>query len=577
MFRKIFPIAPHVVEYVYEGEIKWSKDIDQSSNEFITMLRNRWQLAENASNPWGAAIAYNNQMIAWFPELAFNGNGISDPAWATNPGGLGHVLYSNATVGTGNITSRYRRTLAHEIGHNHDRRHPTWASQPWLRPGLHYGFDTETNEVKYDYKIAAGGFMLLDFMVPARREFEAWIIPSVYIDLYNRMPNFVKMANQRKEIQTSALMVSGLVHQNGTGEFFPAYQINYGATPAGESGEYSLTLENESGQPLYTSLISAAFYNPDTPLTPPRVGEGEGEVSSENVRDMTDTTPPATTAGFNEVMPTVAGLKHIVLRKGTTELDRLTLSASSPTVTVLTPNGGEFWSGDEEIRWDSYDADKGDPEKLSYTILYSADNKNTWRTLETMYSQKSLMVNTALLPGGTQCYVRVMVTDGINTGEDDSNAAFSTQGNPPLAVIAAPPDKSQYGTYDLVRFIGRGVDLEEKVLPENMVWNSSLDGLIGKGPFVETVSLQSGTHTITLDVNDQDGFSSSASIQIGVKQTWDPLPGDLVYDGKVDYLDLLEFSRMWKQGSKLTMEADLNKDNKVNVKDLLLLQKLIKN
>ncbi|MBK7494930.1 MAG: hypothetical protein IPI28_05855 [Candidatus Omnitrophica bacterium] len=561
MFRKAFPIAPSDVEYAYEGVIKWNKSVQSSSMEFIVYLRGRWQLAENAS-PFGARIKYNNQLVAWLPEMAVSFNGMSDPAWVTNPGGQGHVSFSNATVGVDDKTTKYKRTFLHEICHNHDRRHPAAGTIAWLRPNLDYGFDVEKGVVKYLFKAPPNG-NYWDIMKPALPEYMAWMIPSTYIALVNSMPTFVKSMELAKSIRTSALMVSGMIYQNGTGKFFPTYQINYGTTPPGPDGECSLVLEDQAGKPLYASLFNPVFYNPDS----------ESWVCPQT-QDATDSIPPAFTAGFHEVMPAVQGLKHIVLRKGAKELDRQTVSLNDPTVTVMSPNGGEVWSGSREIRWDAYDADPGDLQKLSYTILYSADNKANWRTLETFYSNKSLWINTADLPGGTQCHVRVMVTDGINTSQDDSNGPFTTIGNPPLAIINAPPDKARFGTYELIQFIGKAVDLEERVFDEDLVWTSSLDGLIGKGPLVETVSLREGTHTVTLEVTDQDGFKDTASILIGIQKTWS-LKGDLWRDGKLDYLDLLEFSNLWRGSSGKSLDADLDENGKVDARDLLILEDLL--
>lgn len=561
MFRKAFPIAPSDVEYVYEGVIKWNKPVESSSNEFIVHLRGRWQLAENAS-PFGARIKYNNQLVAWLPEMAVSFNGLSDPAWLTNPGGQGHVSFSNATVGVDDKTTKYKRTFLHEICHNHDRRHPAQLAVSWMREGLDYGFDVDKGVVKYRYKDPPND-KYWDIMKPALPEYMAWMIPSTYIALVNTMPNFVKAMEMAKSIRTSALMVSGLIYQDGTGVFSPIYQINYVTTPPGPSGDCSLILEDQAGKPLYTSFINPVFYNPDS----------ESWVSPA-IQDGTDSIPPAFTAGFHEVMPAVQGLKHIVLRKGIKELDRQTVSLNDPTVTVISPNGGEVWSGEKEIRWDSYDADSGDLQKLSYSVLYSADNKANWRTLETNLTEKKLMVSTLDLPGGTQCYVRVMVTDGINTSEDDSNGPFTTIGNTPLAIISSPPDRTQFGTYELIQFIGKAVDLEEKVAAGDLVWSSDLHGVIGKGLLVETVSLQEGTHTVTLDVTDGDGLKDSASIQIGIRKTWS-LKGDLRHDGKLDYLDLLEFSNLWRGSGDKSVEADLDENGKVDARDLLILESLL--
>jgi hypothetical protein len=559
MFRRIFPLAPSDIEYVYEGVIKWSKDINASSNEFIAQLRNRWNLAEGASP---LAFAYNTQMYAWFPENAVSFNGLSDPAWVTNPGGRGRVAFGNETIGASFVTSRYRRTFAHEVGHNHDLRHP--AALTFLISDV--GFDVANNVVRYNYQIGGGGPLHrhLDIMNPARREIEAWINGANYNKVFTEMRTHLKSTDIIKDFDNGSLLVSGLVSQSATGELFPAYRTSLAATTAGVTGEYSLSIEDNANQSLFLSRINPVFYFPD-----------QESGASSTTYDATDTIPPSETVSFNENLPVLAGMRHIVLRKGTLELDRLTVSPSAPTVTVLHPNGGEVWSGTEEIQWTGADTDPGDAANLSYSILYSADNKQTWRTLETMYSQTSLEVHTSNLPGGTQCYVRVMVTDGINTGQDDSDAPFSSEGNPPTALILSPADGSVFSPYELVHFSGRAVDMEEKVSDEEMVWTSSLDGIIGTGREVDTMSLRPGTHTILLSLTDRDGFTDSEAISITVNEGL-TLLGDIKRDGRIDYLDLLKLSRKWRRSSTSPIDADLDGNGKVDAGDVMILRRLMR-
>ncbi len=564
LFRKLFPLTSGNYVYVYEGEIKWNKDINISAMEFLTHLRTRWQLAENASAP---ASIHNNQLMAWFPEMAYAGNGCSDPTWLTNPGGIGHVFFANATAGTGQESCRFMRTFAHEASHNHNRYHPSDdASHPLetLAENKHYGFDVEKGEIRYKFTTPSGISLYYDIMVPARLDYETWITPYTYINLFNTFPIFTKSLNLEKQITSTALMVSGLINQNNTGVLHPAYQVNYATTPRGTNGNCSLTIEDNTGKALYTSLFSPVYVYPDSLVQAGRF-----------IQDSTGGGLSSPAAGFIEILPVINGLKSIVLRQGSVELDRLTVSASAPTVTVLQPNGGEVWSETEEIRWTATDTDAGDAANLSYSILYSADGKQTWRTLETMYSQTSLQVHTTNLPGGTQCYVRVMVTDGINTGQDDSNASFTTVGNPPIALILSPRDGATFASYELIHLAGRVVDLEEKVNKEDILWESSLNGIIGTGYEVDTMALRPGTHTILCSLTDQDGYNAHDTITLTVNEGL-ILLGDLQRDGRIDYLDLLKLARKWHRSSTNAIDADLDGNGAVDSNDLMLLRRLMR-
>jgi hypothetical protein len=98
------------------------------------------------------------------------------------------------------------------------------------------------------------------------------------------------------------------------------------------------------------------------------------------------------------------------------------ISANSPEVEVTHPNGGEFLKLGEthKLTWKADDLD-GDP--LSYAVSYSNDGGATWAPLAITLEDPVFLWNTeGLSPGRYR--IRVMASDGFNTGDDVSDRCF---------------------------------------------------------------------------------------------------------------------------------------------------------
>src|SRR6185369_13908469 len=65
-----------------------------------------------------------------------------------------------------------------------------------------------------------------------------------------------------------------------------------------------------------------------------------------------------------------------------------------------------------DLAWTTRDAD-GDP--LLFTIQYTPDDGMTWQTIQSGYPRMAFTMNTRMLPGGTQCQIRIIATDGFHS------------------------------------------------------------------------------------------------------------------------------------------------------------------
>jgi hypothetical protein len=254
---------------------------------------------------------------------------------------------------------------------------------------------------------------------------------------------------------------------------------------------YSLVLEDALGTVLYTHTFAV------DPLTDGGLSPG--------------------TAIFAEVFPYDEQTARIVLKQGEMELASRWVSAHAPTVTLLSPNGGETISNHLTISWIGADEDGDD---LRYTVQYSPDDGATWRALALNWIGISFDIDAkdlSTLPGSNQARIRVIATDGVNTAEDQSDAVFTLPRKSPQAHIVEPKSGGEFGWGSTVVLRGMSLDAEDGLLgDEAYTWTSNLSGTLGTGGELWVSDLPTGTHRITLTVTDSDGDTGTDEIIIFV-------------------------------------------------------------
>ena len=104
--------------------------------------------------------------------------------------------------------------------------------------------------------------------------------------------------------------------------------------------------------------------------------------------------------------------------------------------------------------------------------------------------------------------------------------ALTVQPNePPTVTITALDDGATFDEGASVTFNATANDQQDGDISADIVWNSSIDGYLGEGAFVNTDSLSEATHTITASVSDSGGMSGSDSIDVTIKpNTPAPVP-----------------------------------------------------
>jgi hypothetical protein len=452
-----------------------------------------------------------DHVYGWLPGGVFWGNGLG---WFP-----GHTAFGNDTDG------RWRRTLTHELGHNRNIGH-------WDATIRQHGFNVAERMVEEETK--------LDFMVPGRLESEAWVAPEIYTYLHDKMGASLADTGYARAVAAEYLLVSGMINKDGTGSF----EVFYRQAQADP-------LENP---PPGTEYCLELYDGPDT-----RLSTDCFDVSF----DFGDSTIPMTTAPFALTVPFPPATRRIVLMHGTTVVASRTVSNNAPTVSVSLPIGGVV----KIVNWTASDLD-GD--SLSYSLLYSADNKQSWFALATDLTATTYSLDTSQLPGGTNAFVRILATDGVNTGEGDAGP-FTVAGNPPTALINAPADGATYMPGESVLFTGDGFDLEDGSLSDAaLTWTSSLDGVLGTGGTLERSDLRPGSHLITLTVRDSASNEATASISLNIRSL--SCPGDCTGNGEVTVDELITLVNIALGSAELSAcpAGNANGDSIITVDEIIL-------
>ena len=176
------------------------------------------------------------------------------------------------------------------------------------------------------------------------------------------------------------------------------------------------------------------------------------------------------------------------------------------------PGDGSPLTDPATLSWTASDADD---DSLTYAALYSADNGNTWLPLAHGLKDTELTFDTVELPGCDQCLLRVLASDGWNASSAITQTHFSVGGKEPLLGFLSPENGAQLRAGEAISLSALAYDFEDGILSgEQRVWQSSLDGQLGTGEPV--VSLSPGTHTITVTAQDASGQQVQDSITLNI-------------------------------------------------------------
>ncbi len=203
------------------------------------------------------------------------------------------------------------------------------------------------------------------------------------------------------------LYASGVLYSNGTitlAPFSVMEDVRLDVAP-GSQGDLNFVLKGSDGKVLGRTGIPVSF---SEMAMPPATG-----------------TVLLDSTAFANIIDWKEGTRSIEVQDGTGKILAVrTVSLSPPSVSVISPAGGEVWKAGTPatVRWQAADPDD-DP--LTYAVQVSADAGKTWIPMAAGLTGSEYTFDTTGLPPAQQAVVKVRVSDGVNTAESISARPFT--------------------------------------------------------------------------------------------------------------------------------------------------------
>ena len=446
------------------------------------------------------AFKVNHQLYAyWLWDTQFGGVSQDTRYYGLVPNDpytiVGAAFSIPGNVATGPAGQGGDTYAGEELGHTYGRRHPGYCMNQ-IRDSEHPDGDYPDGKISpADGSMVGFDTSTLEIYAP-----EAWYDVMTYCSnrwisgfTYQGLYDYLTSTEIKTEATTTTgehVIVSGMLnYSQNTATLETAYRIPDITAPIPPlTGTHTIKLFGEGG-------ILLAEY-PFTPAVSSNNSPGYDEIGT-----------------FGETVPWVDGTQEIGIYSATLELDSQSVSLSSPNVSLTSPVGGESFVESIPVTWQASDSD-GDP--LTYVIQYSADNGVTWQvTTYAITNTTSYTIPAGLLAGSDTGKIRIVASDGVNTGIDETDGVFSLAAKPPVAHITSPVSGASYLPGQTIILVGAGDDVEDGNLPDAALsWRSDVSGDLGTGKMLDATGLTPGNHIITLTVTDSNGDATTTTIRL---------------------------------------------------------------
>jgi hypothetical protein len=198
-----------------------------------------------------------------------------------------------------------------------------------------------------------------------------------------------------------------------------------------------------------------------------------------------------------------------------TVIGQIALGGIPPAVSPVSLSGTPLVSGMQTVSWTVVSGTQA-----RAIVQYSIDGGTTWADIGIVNGQTSLPVNFDSMPGSRSAgssRIRVLVSDGANTSEGDSQPFTVSRKLPSGANIDLPAANDVFRRIDLVILRGSAYDADDGPLTEDALsWTSNINGTLGTGTELVSGTLSAGQHTVTMKATDSDGNSTSTTTRFVV-------------------------------------------------------------
>lgn len=345
---------------------------------------------------------YADAFVAVLPQNWFS----SSTSWCN---GCDGIFFHSTRVGFAELNADLPmgyKTSAHELGHVFGLCLDCEQYNPFCNPDIKDGIGNAVYNglwVERRRLMDYDGHPVYSFM-GASAYADFWVDAGIYSKLLNDHRLMGSGLTALGGAAEKAILVAGTLFEDGHIELADWYVLDGAQVDELPPGDYWLRYLDASEQVL-----------------------------AERTFDLSLTTEgiTVTQAPFVFRAPYITDTAHIVIGMGASELASRTVSAHTPVVTVTAPTGGEL-RGIVGVSWSATDEDGDD---LAFTVLYTPDGGATWNALATGLSGTTYAWDTAGLAAGNRYQVRVLATDGVNTGEDVSDGFLTVIGYTYLPVV----------------------------------------------------------------------------------------------------------------------------------------------
>lgn len=207
-------------------------------------------------------------------------------------------------------------------------------------------------------------------------------------------------------------------------------------------------------------------------------------------------------------------------------IDEISVGAGEPTVQVTAPVIGATVTNQLTINWTATDPD-GDP--MLFTIWYSPDNFTSFYPIannvpmtpdldnpgEFEQNNQFTLADLSALPGSATARVRILASDGFNTGIADSGP-FELTNRPPNVYITDPNPGQVYDPQFPVNLYGGATDAEDGLLEgDSLSW--AIDATeVATGTDALIAGMAPGVYTVTLTATDSTPLSATRSAPLEI-------------------------------------------------------------